>query len=64
MSTKIHRSNAERMGRRLGLMWRGYLRREQLQGRFELREVVFRYDEDAATLAWERTVAWFNRYLT
>ncbi|MGQ0697480.1 MAG: DUF3742 family protein [Panacagrimonas sp.] len=29
MSTKIHRSNAERMGRRLGLMWRGYLCREQ-----------------------------------
>lgn len=27
---------------------RSYLRREQLQGRFELREVVFRYDEDAA----------------
>ena len=23
-----------------------------------------RYDEDAATLAWERTVEWFNRYLT
>lgn len=27
---------------------RSYLRREQLEGRFELREVVFRYDEDAA----------------
>ncbi|MBY6152629.1 dienelactone hydrolase family protein [Vannielia litorea] len=23
-----------------------------------------RYDEDAATLAWERTVEWFNRYLS
>ncbi|SIN90180.1 YghX family hydrolase [Vannielia litorea] len=22
-----------------------------------------RYDEDAATLAWERTIEWFNRYL-
>ncbi|MEP4036465.1 ATP-binding cassette domain-containing protein [Pseudophaeobacter sp.] len=27
---------------------RSYLRREQLEGRFEIREVVFRYDEDAA----------------
>ena len=23
-----------------------------------------RYDEDAATLAWERTVEWFTKYLT
>ena len=29
MSTKTHRSNAERIGRRLGLMWGGYLRRER-----------------------------------
>ncbi|EIU1410641.1 TPA: DUF3742 family protein [Pseudomonas aeruginosa] len=29
MSTKSHRSNAERLGRWLGGMWRGYARRER-----------------------------------